>query len=325
MPVISVIVPVYNVEKYLHRCVDSILVQTFTDFELILVDDGSPDNCGIICDEYAEKDNRIHVIHKENGGLSDARNAGIDWTFVNSSSEWITFIDSDDWVHPNYLKDLFESRNVLEGCKLVICKHFVSHGEDISYNDSFSKWIYEPDEFRSELAEYATCSVAKLYKKELFDTIRFPVGRLNEDVFTIYKLIFSVNKLVFIDVDLYAYYQRESSIMRSNWTSKKLDALDAFNEQIQFFYNQGHIKSYKRAIIAYANTVIDQINNCQEYGTDDKNAPKMLKKLLRKHMRKYKKEKVFSIKLTPQYYDYAYPSFMKYYWIVKAQIEKIKR
>ena len=103
---ISVIVPVYKVEKYIHRCIDSILAQTFSDFELILVDDGSPDNCGRICDEYALKDNRIHVIHKENGGLSDARNAGIDWAFEHSDSEWITFIDSDDWVHKKYLESL---------------------------------------------------------------------------------------------------------------------------------------------------------------------------------------------------------------------------
>ena len=95
---ISVIVPVYKVEKYLHRCVDGILSQSFTDFKLILVDDGSPDDCGKICDDYAKKDNRISVIHKENGGLSSARNAGLDWVFANSKSEYVTFIDSDDWV-----------------------------------------------------------------------------------------------------------------------------------------------------------------------------------------------------------------------------------
>jgi glycosyltransferase involved in cell wall biosynthesis len=103
MPAISVIVPVYKVEKYIHRCVDSILGQTFTDFELILVDDGSPDSCGAICDEYAAKDSRV-VIHQENGGLSAARNAGIEWSFDHSNSGWMTFIDSDDWVHPQYLE-----------------------------------------------------------------------------------------------------------------------------------------------------------------------------------------------------------------------------
>ena len=105
---ISVIVPVYKVEKYLSRCIDSILAQTYTDFELILVDDGSPDNCGKICDGYAEKDNRV-VIHQGNGGISAARNAGIDWAFENSDSEWIAFIDSDDWVHPLYLECLYNA------------------------------------------------------------------------------------------------------------------------------------------------------------------------------------------------------------------------
>ena len=109
MPQISVIVPIYKVEQYLERCVDSILNQTFTDFELVLVDDGSPDNCGAICDEYAKKNERIVVIHKENGGLSDARNAGIEWALNNSGSEWITFIDSDDWVHIDYLEYLYNS------------------------------------------------------------------------------------------------------------------------------------------------------------------------------------------------------------------------
>lgn len=96
MSEITVVVPVYKVEQYLHRCIDSILVQTYRDFELILIDDGSPDSCGMICDEYAKSDSRIHVIHQENGGLSAARNAGIDWAFANSDSQWLTFIDSDD-------------------------------------------------------------------------------------------------------------------------------------------------------------------------------------------------------------------------------------
>ena len=109
MPQISVIVPVYKVEDCLNRCVDSILKQSFSDFELILIDDGSPDQCGAICDEYAKKDNRIVVIHQNNGGLSAARNAGIDWAFANSQSEWLTFIDSDDWVHPEYLERLLNA------------------------------------------------------------------------------------------------------------------------------------------------------------------------------------------------------------------------
>ena len=106
MPEISVIVPVYKVEPYLRRCVDSILAQTFTDIEVILIDDGSPDGCPAICDEYVQQDNRVKVIHQENRGVSAARNAGLDWVFANSDSQWISFVDSDDWVHPQFLEYL---------------------------------------------------------------------------------------------------------------------------------------------------------------------------------------------------------------------------
>ena len=109
MPLISVIVPIYKVKEYLNRCVDSILSQTFTSFELVLVDDGSPDECGEICDDYAIKDDRIIVIHQSNKGLSEARNTGIDWAMKNSDSEWLTFVDSDDWIHPDYLRLLYDS------------------------------------------------------------------------------------------------------------------------------------------------------------------------------------------------------------------------
>lgn len=107
MAAISVIVPIYKVEAFLHRCVDSILAQTFADFDLVLVDDGSPDSCGDICEEYARKDGRIHVIHQKNGGLSAARNTGIDWAQANSGSQWLAFVDSDDWVHPDFLRRLY--------------------------------------------------------------------------------------------------------------------------------------------------------------------------------------------------------------------------
>ena len=109
MPEISVIVPVYKVEQFLHRCVESILRQSFYNFELILVDDGSPDSCGDICDAYAAKDNRIHVIHQKNGGLSAARNSGIDYVMAHSDSHWLAFVDSDDWVHPDFLKILYST------------------------------------------------------------------------------------------------------------------------------------------------------------------------------------------------------------------------
>ena len=123
MSEISVIVPVYKVEQFLHRCVESILRQSFYNFELILVDDGSPDSCGEICDAYAAGDNRIHVIHQKNGGLSAARNTGIDYVMKSSDSHWIAFVDSDDWIHPDYLKVLYTTAQKT-CCKISACGFF---------------------------------------------------------------------------------------------------------------------------------------------------------------------------------------------------------
>ena len=146
MPKISVIVPVYKVEKYLNRCVDSILAQTLSDFELILVDDGSPDNCGIICDDYQSKDNRVVVIHKENGGLSDARNKGIERALTNGESEWITFIDSDDYVNERYLELLF-SAAINNQVDLSCCglKKFNGDSAVGEFDGEYNVFIAEPD------------------------------------------------------------------------------------------------------------------------------------------------------------------------------------
>ncbi|RGM21729.1 glycosyltransferase family 2 protein [Eubacterium sp. OM08-24] len=163
---ISVIVPVYKVEEYIYRCVDSILAQSFKDFELILVDDGSPDNCGKICDEYAQKDKRITVIHKENGGLSDARNTGIDWALKNSNSNWITFIDSDDWVHTDYLKNLYNAVKE-NNVDISVCGYVNTTGEDDLHtkNSEINTLLCTPEDFFINNNINAVVAWGKLYKK----------------------------------------------------------------------------------------------------------------------------------------------------------------
>ena len=174
MPSISVIVPVYKVEPYIHRCVESIFAQTFTDFELILVDDGSPDNCGSICDDYATKDNRVTVIHQDNGGLSDARNAGIDWAFANSGSEWLTFIDSDDWVHPMYLEVLYCAVKDT-GCSISVCGYNETDGETPYVDEAkLQAEVVNTEDFYCEHNVNAVVAWGKLYKKVLFS---FPVSQ----------------------------------------------------------------------------------------------------------------------------------------------------
>ena len=165
---ISIVVPVYKVEKYLHRCVDSLLNQSFTAFDLILVDDGSPDQCGQICDQYAERDKRIHVIHQYNRGLSAARNSGIDWSLSNSDSKWITFVDSDDWVHPQYLSLLYESALA---CKtdISVCAYKElnnSGNQDYKKVEDRLATEWKPEDFFVENHVNATVAWGKLYKKE---------------------------------------------------------------------------------------------------------------------------------------------------------------
>ncbi|MCD7818860.1 MAG: glycosyltransferase, partial [Lachnospiraceae bacterium] len=174
MAQISVIVPIYLVETYLPRCIDSILNQTFQDYELILVDDGSTDSCPAICDEYAMKDDRITVIHQENGGLSAARNTGIEWTILHSKSQWITFVDSDDWIHPRMLELLLAATYEC-GTEISICRFEKTDGdrpETSVFKNPYKLsaeqiWISEP---------IPMTAWGKLYKINCFSNIRYPVG-----------------------------------------------------------------------------------------------------------------------------------------------------
>ena len=250
MPKISVIVPVYKVEKYLARCVDSILAQTFKDFELILVDDGSPDNCPAMCDEYAAKFNFIHVIHKENGGLSDARNKGIEYS-LTTDSEWITFIDSDDWVHPQYLEILYEScvenEAEISSCCFDKIKDFESitnnyiKKEDLSFDFCEGKDFY-CNYYNSKHS--ISIAPARLYSKNLWQEIRFPIERLHEDEFTIYKVVFCTKKIILINRNLYYYFQNSGSITSAITIKRLKDRFDALKSQVVFFNEHKQIRSY---------------------------------------------------------------------------------
>ena len=306
MPTISVIVPVYNVEPYIHRCVDSILNQTFTDFELILVDDGSPDNCGAICDEYAAKDNRITVIHKENGGLSDARNAGIDWAFANSDSEWLTFIDSDDWVHSKYLEALFcaakKNNTYISICMYKICNR--SFVFDDYYEDNVVLADVE-DLFCKNIGCF-TVACAKLYWKPLFEYFRYPIGIINEDTATTYKILFQFQNIPMIMSALYAYYKNDSGITGSCWSIKNLITIDIHEQQIDFFYSHKHFNALERVLsIELLNLAECLTKNLPEANIYDMNLEKELRKKLRYYLRKYKKW--IHLDKKSWIYDVAYP------------------
>lgn len=224
---ITVVIPIYNVEKYLHKCVDSIINQTYKNLEIILVDDGSPDRCGIICDNYASIDNRITVIHKANGGLSDARNVAIN----KASGRYITFIDSDDYVDIVYIEYLYRLiKRYSADISVCTFNYITEEGRIINHvlnNDTVK--VMNLEEGLYELLNsklFSNSAWAKLYKIECFENIRFPYGKIYEDVATIYKAFMKSNLIVWGEKSLYNYLFRESSISKQKFSKKRLLALD---------------------------------------------------------------------------------------------------
>ena len=239
-PIISIIVPVYNVEKYLKRCIDSILNQTFKDFELILVNDGSTDGCKEICNQYEKLDNRIKVIHKENGGLSSARNAGLDI----AKGKYIGFVDSDDYInvnmYQNLLDKLIKNKSDLVICKLVRVKD--NYKETINKSKIVEK-NYDNLQALQELYNINSIDFIvawnKLYKSELLKDIRYPVGKKYEDEFVIHKILNKCKKVTFINKELYYYYQRDDSIMGRRKVKFSPDILEAYEQMDQYFADAG--------------------------------------------------------------------------------------
>lgn len=300
---ISVIVPVYKVEAYLSRCIDSILSQSNSDFELILVDDGSPDRCGEICDEYAGKDSRVTVIHQENGGLSAARNAGIEYA-LRTDSEWITFIDSDDWVHPEYLKSLLEAAEQY-GTDIASCAFQRTDGE-IPAVEAITFDTVSPEEYWCSKTVNATVAWGKLYRMSLFSDLRYPVGKIHEDEFTTYKCLFALDKLAVSGAELYYYYQNPNGIMQSEWNPGRMAAFEAFDEQIEFFSQNGYLKARKKSLINLLQYLTWFYFGLQKK-PQDKEYKKNIQKRLRKELRQNKRELSISYSNHRDFFEAAYP------------------
>ncbi len=242
---ISVIIPVYKVEKYLKRCVDSVIAQTYENIEIILVDDGSPDNCGEMCDEYAKADSRVLVIHKENGGLSSARNTGVE----HSCGEWIAFVDSDDYISSDYIECLYQAVKEYNA-DISICRYVITHGDDAEFSRSCGETV-------EVLSGYEAClklcnfkptkcafveAYAKLIKRGIAASFPFPVGRVREDEAVAHKMLYEANKVVISDSVMYAYYQRPDSIMHSKDPLRERDRFLAFAERAEFLGQIGEAK-----------------------------------------------------------------------------------
>ena len=254
---IAVIVPVYNVAPYLRRCVDSILRQTYVDFLLVLVDDGSTDESPKICDQYLHRDKRVRVIHRENGGLSTARNTGIEYVLNVGETEYIAFIDSDDWVHTEYLKSLYDA---IGTDKISACWCQAVSSEDKAKD--VSQWSYSaltPEAFWVKNRIAATVAWGKLYAVELFRELRYPNGKIHEDEYVTYKVLFSQDRVQVTFAPLYYYYQRTTSIIGSKWNEKHLQAFPAFDEQLDFFEKKRLYLAYQATALSYLRHIVASI------------------------------------------------------------------
>lgn len=260
-PKVSVIVPVYNVEKWLTRCLNSILSQDFDSFEVLLVDDGSTDNSAKVCKAFSSSDSRIKYFYKENGGLSDARNYGI----RKAKGTYIVFIDSDDYIKKDYLFSLYNSITKTNS-EVAICGFdWVDENDNILYNVSLeniedrkiiSGRELLKDVFKKEGYAFVV-AWNKMYKKSIFDNgIIFPKGRLFEDEFINYELFWNVKKVVLIDKRLYAYVQRNGSIKNSKLTLKKISDFNELNILRTSFYKKKNRELYHLANQAYRNWIV---------------------------------------------------------------------
>ena len=279
-PLISVIIPVYNVEKYIKRCLDSVINQTYENLEIILVDDGTPDNSGVICDEYAKKDERIKVIHKENGGLSSARNAGLDI----AKGEYISFIDSDDYISDNFIERLYENLSE-NGAEIAQCG-FKRTAKDSEEKDSVSESvkIYSGVEMLGHIHDEKGAETVvvwnKLYKAELFCDVRFPVGKIHEDEATTYKIFYKVKKVAMFDDKNYFYFFNENSITNKAFSLKKLDYIDALEERMAFCKEHNLNCLYKKDALSCVREIL-KFRSCAQ----EKNIKKMLSAMCIKKMR----------------------------------------
>lgn len=255
---ISVVVPIYNVEKYLKKCIDSIVYQTYRNLEIILCDDGSTDSCSQICDKYAEMDSRVKVIHKKNGGLSDARNVGIE----SSTGKYILFIDSDDFIDENMIFYLYDAL-IKNQADMACCQRqeVDENGRKLKSNKEYNTFIVnENEECMRELLknpQMDTVAWGKLYIRSMFKDVRYPVGKHHEDVFTTYKLIAQCQK-IFVGEEKYYYYRiRTDSIMTSTFNKKHMDSIKGNEERARFVkQNYPKLQKFANAGILYA------VNKC---------------------------------------------------------------
>lgn len=269
MKKISVVVPVYKVEEYLERCVRSLICQTYTNLEIILVDDGSPDRSGQMCDAFAQQDPRIRVIHKKNGGLSDARNAGIE----AATGAYIAFVDSDDWYDPTMLQTLYR-----------LCEEYGAGIAECSYRNIYQTHTAAESACSGEIMEFTPvqameCNLDwqhckpvawnKLYRADVVGDIRYPVGKIHEDEFTTHRFYLAAKKIVYVDVALVNYERRNLGSITASFKPKNMEACEAFRARMHLIWNDPELSGIaKKMGDVYCYAVLNRVGQCEKLYPD---------------------------------------------------------
>ena len=311
---VSVIVPVYRAEAYLHRCIDSILGQTYPDFELILIDDGSPDSCGTICDEYAAKDSRVVVVHQENRGVSAARNRGVQI----ASGEYVTFVDCDDWVAPKYLEILYSNaqqcRAEISVCDTKWVETYTAPPADFQHNcKGFDR--------REAIREYGLNSfnkfvliAGKLIYRGILRRYPFPEERtISEDMSVVYRWYFAASRIADSDAELYYYYQHPQSVTHAQFGPHKLQCLQAREEILAFLEREGFEDVYGVLLHEYLAKAAWQCEQFREV-LHDADTAEQIRENMRGHIRRNWRKHNITPKQDAYALNVCWPRIMKNYW-----------
>lgn len=261
---ISVIIPVYNVEEYLKECVDSVVESTYKNLDIILVDDGSSDRSGELCDSFAKKDARIRVLHKENGGLSSARNAGIDIAI----GDYILFVDSDDWIDKNMIQELCEILE-MNPVDMIVFEYVKETGGKVQIkNEPLKIERYHSLEFlESILCRPAETTIMwnKLMKRQIWEQLRFPLGKQHEDAWMIHYICERATQILWINKQYYHYRMRQDSIMHVSYNPKRLDGVWGIRDQVYFLERRGKDKIWEKSFMYYTNLCMEHSDLLYKY------------------------------------------------------------
>lgn len=327
MAQISVMMAAYNAENYIRRALDSILAQTFPDFDIIVVDDGSKDATGAIADEYASRDSRVHVLHQKNSGVCVTRNNCIDWTYRCSDSQWIIFADSDDWMHPEMLERMLRAA-VENGVHICACGYQETTGENPVVDPrDLEPQLWEPMAFYQASYVNAIMTCCKLYHKSCYEHIRHPVDNYFDDEFVSYKMLYAEKKMAVIPAPLYAYFINNTGLTKRPWSPKLLDAWVAYEEQIAFFQEKGEKELVAFRYRGYLENALANYQAASQAPDSPEicSARERIRKKIRQLLRRMRRQGCLSYK-----YDFDtildfYPVQARIYRLARETVQRLRR